>query len=594
MPVESGPRRRGGSKGAAVEPRPPVHCTQCKAVLPPDAPVCPKCSAPRPSSPDEPFDETVVREKQVVLEGKWSVKQKLGEGGMGAVYLAHDVALDRPVAIKMLSPALSRHEEVVTRFEREARLLAKLEHPNLVPIYGVGRRGATPFIVMKYLEGQTLADLLHDRSRLTCREVVPLLRQVCAGLGFIHARGVIHRDIKPGNLFVGLDGHLTLLDFGVAHDPNHQLTRTGLLIGTPQYMAPEQVTGTGKVDHRADLYALATVLFESLTGGPVFTADNEYELLRAHQDRPAPDASTVQREVPRAVSAILQRALAKGPDERFNSAAALLAAFEQAVAESDSDAGRVTEHWPTAPHAGQAADGPKRVTPSPQQASVSPALSPPPRRGATPHPPSEAEATRQAIAAARLGSSTRRPLALGMLVGLLIAAAGSAVAWRILRAAEPVPMPLELDSAPPPRVVPPSPAPPPKVPVAPPQQAEAPVRGAPSNDPKPVPVLPRPAEVPIRGLPLGDKKPVGSGAAVPAKKGGATLGELRVTTTRKGELFWAWLEVDGVRKGATPLTLGLNAGTHEVRIERSGLAAVSRTVTVEPGQTTQLQVELEP
>ncbi len=154
---------------------------------------------------------------------------------MGAVWKARDLALDRPVAVKLLSEHLGASPEFVARFEREARMMAKLEHPNLVPIYAVGRHESAPFIVMKFLEGQTLAGLMRQRDgRLARDEVLAIMRQMCAGLAFIHGKGAIHRDLKPANIFVAPDGHVTILDLGVARTQSGQgMTRTGMLVGTP-------------------------------------------------------------------------------------------------------------------------------------------------------------------------------------------------------------------------------------------------------------------------------------------------------------------------------------------------------------------------
>ncbi|MGQ0504314.1 MAG: serine/threonine protein kinase, partial [Myxococcaceae bacterium] len=184
----------------------PESCLDCGAPLArPDA-SCSKCGA-------------ISLSKRPLLEGKWRLEKKLGSGGMGTVHLATELELDRRVAIKMLSPGLAHESEVVTRFEREARMLAKLEHQNLVPILSIGRRDGQPFIVMKYLDGTTLSEFMRKRGQLPLDEVLELIRQISAGLGMIHSKGVVHRDLKPGNIIVSPDGHATLLDLGVAHDP---------------------------------------------------------------------------------------------------------------------------------------------------------------------------------------------------------------------------------------------------------------------------------------------------------------------------------------------------------------------------------------
>ena len=188
--------------------------------------------------------------------------------GMGTVFIAHDSELDREVAVKMLAATLVNDAEVVERFEREAKLTASLDHPNIVPIYDVGRSETRPFIVMKLLQGDTLAGVLRQKGGFTSDETLKLMKQLAAGLDYIHQRGFIHRDIKAGNIFLSAEGHATILDFGILRQKSATtgITRTGMVMGTPHYMAPEQALGLKDVDHRVDLYALAVVLFECLTG----------------------------------------------------------------------------------------------------------------------------------------------------------------------------------------------------------------------------------------------------------------------------------------------------------------------------------------
>lgn len=263
------------------------------------------------------------------LEGKWALERTLGQGGMGTVWLATDLTLHRKVAVKMLAEKFSADEALVARFEREARMMARLEHPNLVPVYAVGRHAGVPFIVMKFLEGVTLAERLQRRPRLELDEVRRIVRQLCLGLQCIHQGGVVHRDIKPANVFLAPDGHVTLLDLGVAREAQSTMTVAGAIVGTPRYMSPEQVLGM-RVDHRADLYALATVTFELVTGAPPFDGGDGVSLLRKHLETPPPDASQVAR-VPAALGAMLQRGLAKRPEHRFESASEFSAAFERAA-----------------------------------------------------------------------------------------------------------------------------------------------------------------------------------------------------------------------------------------------------------------------
>ncbi|HEY3450712.1 MAG TPA: serine/threonine-protein kinase [Myxococcales bacterium] len=272
-----------------------------------------------------------------MLEGKWKLEGKLGAGGMGAVFLARDVALDRKVAIKILAAQLCDDQEFVTRFEREARTTAALEHPNIVPVHAVGRHQGRPFIVMKALEGQTLSKILKGRladgRRMGRDDLLPLLKQLCDGLGFIHEKGYVHRDVKSSNIFLGSDGHLTVLDFGVLRDATaERITRSGVLVGTPTYASPEQVGG-GDVDSRADLYAVGVLLFECITLKAPFVGD-PITLMKQHSSAEPPDLSLLAPGLPPGVPLVVKKALAKKPEDRYQSARELYAALEAAWPES--------------------------------------------------------------------------------------------------------------------------------------------------------------------------------------------------------------------------------------------------------------------
>jgi eukaryotic-like serine/threonine-protein kinase len=268
-----------------------------------------------------------------LLEGKWRLERKLGEGGMGTVYLAHDVQLDRKVAVKLMSLQLLHDAELVGRFEREARVTAALEHPHIVPVYAVGRADGRPFMVMKCLSGRTLYALLRERGSLPLGEVLALMRQLCAGLDFIHSRGFVHRDIKSANLFVGWDGHATILDFGILRSSRtgEAVTLAGMVIGTPQYMAPEQALGLSSVDSRADLYALAVVLFECLAGSLPFDAPADLAVIHQQAHAPPPDLLERAPGLPRPVADVLRRALSKDPAARYPTAGELFRALAEAA-----------------------------------------------------------------------------------------------------------------------------------------------------------------------------------------------------------------------------------------------------------------------
>src|SRR5437868_4883174 len=224
-PRDDTPGGRAGGAPAPGEggilPRPgsgTMNCTKCGQALTGGSVFCSRCGTPTGmgAALGEVVEPTLVPVKgSEVLDGKWKLERKIGEGGMGAVYLAHDLQLDRKVAIKILASSLAHDAELVARFEREARFTASLEHPNIVPIYAVGRFKARPFMVMKYLEGQPLSAILRAQNVMPLDQVLALTRQVCGGLEFIHAKGYVHRDIKAGNIFVSPAGLATILDFGI-------------------------------------------------------------------------------------------------------------------------------------------------------------------------------------------------------------------------------------------------------------------------------------------------------------------------------------------------------------------------------------------
>ena len=190
---------------------------------------------------------------------RYRVRERLGQGGMGALFLALDPAIDRLVAIKVLRVD---NPDIRERFQREARLAARLQHPNIVTVYDVGDHDGQPFIAMEYIPGETLAELIRRRAPLDTRQRVELVIEICSGLAFAHKHGIVHRDIKPANLILSRDSNiLKILDFGIARAGESGLTQVGMVIGTPNYMSPEQVRGDA-IDHRSDIFAVGLVLYD--------------------------------------------------------------------------------------------------------------------------------------------------------------------------------------------------------------------------------------------------------------------------------------------------------------------------------------------
>lgn len=291
---------------------------------------CARCDGA--AAPGEALEEATLAPGEV-LAGKWRVEGLVGRGGMGTVYAARDLALDRRVAIKLLRESLTHDAEGVARFEIEARAAARMSHPNVVPVYEVGRYGSQPFMVMKFLKGENLDALLARDGPLSASRTLHLLRQVCDGLEHLHAQGFVHRDVKAANVSVSADGHATLLDFGLLRERAVAgPTRIGTAVGTPTHMAPEQAMGA-EVDLRADLYAVGVLVFECLTGGRTpFEARSPSATMLAHAQEAPPDLRALQPDLPEALTGFMVRALAKSPDDRFQSARDLLAALEAVLA----------------------------------------------------------------------------------------------------------------------------------------------------------------------------------------------------------------------------------------------------------------------
>jgi eukaryotic-like serine/threonine-protein kinase len=266
--------------------------------------------------------------------GRYDIQEMLGSGGMGVVYRAFDREVGEAVAIKALRPELGVIDPtLLERFKQELRLARRITHRNVVRTYDLGEVDGTYYITMELVRGTTVAMLIREAGRLDVPATLTIGKQMCRALEVAHEEGVIHRDVKPQNLLVDGAGFLKVMDFGIARlaehrsDPGQGLTAAGVVVGTPQYMAPEQLFGE-PVDGRADLYATGAVLFECVTGRPVFEAPSLVALLARHLEDTAPDPRSLNAEVPESLARVVLRALARRPDDRWASAADLLRALE--------------------------------------------------------------------------------------------------------------------------------------------------------------------------------------------------------------------------------------------------------------------------
>ncbi|MBI2900676.1 MAG: serine/threonine protein kinase, partial [Planctomycetes bacterium] len=274
-------------------------------------------------------------------------------GGMGSVYLGHHEGLNKSVAVKILAPELMKEGTFRERFLREARTAAKLEHANVVQVFDVGESPNHAFIVMQFVEGRSLDAILKERGKLSPKEVIGIVRRVAVALGAAHKAGIVHRDVKPANILVSKDGHVKVADFGLARDVaggEKSLSQTGEIVGTPNYMAPEQATG-GKVDGRTDLYSLGATMYHLLTGKVPFTGTSALSIVVKHLNEPVPPPESLEPSIPKPISDVILRLMAKSPDERYQSAEDLVKALEAIGAGTVRTAGPVapppkTRVWP--------------------------------------------------------------------------------------------------------------------------------------------------------------------------------------------------------------------------------------------------------
>ena len=309
-----------------------VACSRCGATLAPNVTTCPRCGgAVATANPAEQAERIRLRLQESIGDA-YRLLELLGRGGMGIVFRAHELALDREVALKVLAldPVLS--PDAYARFEREARLAARLDHPNVVPIFAVGQRNTVAFYTMRLVRGGTLEDMIADHKALDFQHAVEILRDVARALDYAHGQGVVHRDIKPANVLIGDSGHAMVSDFGIARGfgagdaPATSSSAASAVIGSPGYMSPEQWRGE-EIDARADQYALGVMAFELLTGHRPFETVRVQDLMKLHLSADVPSASTITASLPPFVDLAIKRAMSKSASARFTSASTFIDAL---------------------------------------------------------------------------------------------------------------------------------------------------------------------------------------------------------------------------------------------------------------------------
>jgi hypothetical protein len=297
--------------------------------------------------------------------GKYEITELLGQGGMATVYKGYQPDIDRFVAIKVLPPHPGQNMQFIERFRLEARTIAQLQHPHILPMHDYGGEGDILYLVMAYVSGGSLKDRI-QRGPMPLQEAEAILRQIASALDYAHRRGVIHRDIKPDNILLDTEGHAMLADFGIVKilegESTSGLTGTGGVLGTPAYMAPEQSQGLG-VTAKTDIYALGVIVYEMITGRQPYQADTPMQVMLKHITDPVPSLKEVSANMPPALETVMMRVLAKNPDDRFETASEFAQEFLRAI---HSDAASFTLREAAATKSGTPQSGSRLIVPVPE------------------------------------------------------------------------------------------------------------------------------------------------------------------------------------------------------------------------------------
>jgi serine/threonine protein kinase len=268
--------------------------------------------------------------------GPYRIINQIGRGGMANVYKAYQASVDRYVAIKVLPTQLAESKEFATRFHQEARIIAMLEHPHILPVFDYGESDGIAYFVMRYLDAGTLKDKMESGRPLPLNDIDRIFTQLAEALSYAHSHGVVHRDLKPANALIDSFGNVFLTDFGIAkllESASPRLTQTDAVMGTPAYISPEQAQGQ-TVDQRSDIYSLGIILYEMVTGSVPFIADTPLAVLFKHITDPLPLPSKVKPDVPESIEKVILKALAKNPQDRFATASEFVEAWKSALEEA--------------------------------------------------------------------------------------------------------------------------------------------------------------------------------------------------------------------------------------------------------------------
>jgi len=315
-----------------------MKCFKCATPLPDSSRFCSSCgtdvsggtSDGHPVAADE--DHELENQLREAVGGDFVIERELGRGGMAAVFLGHDVHLERPVAIKVLPPELTYGAGSVERFRREAKTAATLDHPNIIPVYRVSTGGKLFWYVMKYLDGEALSTIIERDGALSVEDTANILSQTADALHYAHEHGVIHRDVKPANMMVDSRGRVIVTDFGIAKALTAEsMTGSGAMMGTPYYMSPEQCTGKKTITPAADQYSLGIMVYQMLSAHLPFTGESVFDVVKQHCMDPVPPLAVLVPSIPPGVVAVVEQALAKAPEDRFPTVLHFSEAFRAAA-----------------------------------------------------------------------------------------------------------------------------------------------------------------------------------------------------------------------------------------------------------------------
>ena len=272
-----------------------------------------------PEAPEPPAMTLSSLEPGTILAKRYEIRRVLGSGGMGVVFQAHDRDLDEPVALKVLRPeTLSLDPSILERFKTEIRVARRIAHRNIVRTFDFGEADGIQFISMEFVQGMTLKQLIRSRGCLPLNVGLQIAKQTCAGLAAAHEAKVVHRDVKPQNIMLTHQSEVKLMDFGIVREQEKDSrTQTGLVMGTPDYMSPEQAQGKSDLDFRSDIYSVGVVFFEMFTGALPFSGDSAFAVALKHVQEAAPTPRSVNPRIPEALEAIIVRCMAKDPAERY-------------------------------------------------------------------------------------------------------------------------------------------------------------------------------------------------------------------------------------------------------------------------------------